>query len=314
MKKVLSNLTVLFAAAVLIYSCNPIDEDQLPPNNTSQLTVAQAQQMIQGSWYCYKRQSTEGPTCAGGPNETRTVYTFDLQYAGYKVEFTNNSNGIDPNWDFQTYDMYCNGGGGTAVYSIGDADFGSMFTLDMGPNDLYLWFDVIYTEGYYYDSGGVIVSLTNDELVIRVAGGTLVYFKRSNQTSAPYNAIGLSGSYLLDNYKEVYSGIVEINEVVANGTTYTFTNDIFYDQLNKRVKYRCMGSGGSGGYSLELADADGNGYSYEVSSTHLYSELAAWGGGVWSSYKIMQSSNTELILRDAIDCNTYKEYHLTKVN
>jgi hypothetical protein len=313
MKKLLGGLTLLFAAALLISSCNPSDDDLVPTGNTSQLTTAQARQMLQGTWYCYKRESVDGPTCAGGPNETKSMYTFDLQYAGYKLEFTNNSNGIDPTYGFETFDMYYDGGNGTTGYTVGDSELGTMWNMDMGPNDLYLWFYVMFMEGYGYELGGRIVSLTNDELVLYTMASfpTLVYFRRSNQTNAPYNAPGLSGDFVLDNYKEVNSGLVDINEAVPNGTTYSFNNEVYHEQSTKLVKYRGTQTGGAGSnYFLSFADADPTGFTYEVSSTHLYSAYSS----IWSSYKIMQLNANELILREGYNCNTYKEYHLTKIN
>jgi hypothetical protein len=320
MKKVLSGLTVLFAAALLIYSCNPADDDLLPPSNTSQLTAAQARQMLQGTWYCYKRESVDGPTCAGGANETQSVYTFDLQYTGYKLEFTNISNGIDPQYELETYDMYYGGGNGTEGYNLltnDDENFSYMSSLfNLQDGELYLWFELIFLEGYGYEGGGKIVSLTDDELVLYTLAAfpTLVYFRRSNQTNAPYNALGLSGDFVLDSYKEVNSGVVDVNEAIPNGTTYSFNNEIYHEQSTKRVKYRGTQSGGSwSGYYLDLAPANPSGFTYEVSSTHLFSSITS-SNSVWSSYKIIQLNANELVLRDGYLCNTYKEYHLTKVN
>ena len=320
MKKVLSSLTVLFAAALLIYSCNPVDEDQLPPSNTTQLTTTEARQMLQGSWYFYKSESVNGPICAGGPNETKTVYTYDLQYAGFKVEFTNFSGGVDPQYGIDTYNMYYGGGNGTEGYNVFTNDdesfsaFTSFFNLQDG--ELYLWFELIFLEGYGIDGGGKIVSLTDEDLVLFNASyQRLYFFKRSNQTSQPYNVPGLAGNFVLDNYKEINSGVVDVNEAVPNGTTYSFNNEIYHVQTTKRVKYKGTQSGGAGSlYSLNLAPADPAGFSYEVSSTHLFSEIAVSGGSVWSSYKIVELNANELVLRNETSCNAYKEYHLTKVN
>ena len=318
MKKVLSSLTVLFAAALLIYSCNPVDDDLLPPSNTSQLTTTEARQMLQGSWYFYKSESVNGPTCAGGPNETKTVNTYDLQYTGYKLEFTNISNGIDPQYDLETYDMYYGGGNGTEGYNVftnDDENFSYMSSLfNLQDGELYLWFEFIILEGYGIEGGGKIVSLTDEDLILfNPSYQVLYYFKRSSQTAAPYNALGLTGDYVLDNYKEVNSGVVGVDEAVPNGTTYSFNNEIYHEQSTKRVKYRGTGTGGASNYFLDLAPANPSGFTYEVSSTHLFSSITS-SGSVWSSYKIIQLNANELVLRDGYLCNTYKEYHLTKVN
>jgi hypothetical protein len=42
MKNTFKNLAILFFAVVGMSSCNPIDEGQLPPSNTSNLTPDQA--------------------------------------------------------------------------------------------------------------------------------------------------------------------------------------------------------------------------------------------------------------------------------
>jgi hypothetical protein len=319
MKKVLSSLTVLFTATLLLYSCNPIEEDELPPSNTSQMTVEEAYQLLQGSWYSYKRETVFGPVCAGGLNEIHPVNTFDLQYAGYKIEFTNNANvgpGLDV-FNVPTYDLYYGGGNGTTYYSVVSGDnptFSSWVTniyYQVGSSDLFLSFGTMFLEGFAYDGGGKIVSLTENELVIQTVLGspapTLVYFKRSNETATPYNVPGLSGDYILDNYKEVNSGVVDVNEAIANGPQYSFNNEI-YNTYNKLITYRGVVSGGnSSNYYLYLESAEPNGFTYEVSSTHLCS------GNIFA-YKIIQFNANELILRDGYLCNSYKDYHLTKVN
>jgi hypothetical protein len=272
--------------------------------------------MLQGSWYFYKSQSVDGPICAPGPNETRSVRTYDLQYAGFRIEFTQNQSSIDPDFGTPLYSLYYDGGSGTTEYSIMGYDQASVimpfYGHDVQPNELYLSFPVMFTEGYGFEGGGKIVSLTNDELVIYMGGfPTLVYFKRSNQTNAPYNALGLSGDFVLDNYKEVNSGVVDVNESVPNGRTYSFNNEIYHEQSTKRVKYRGTQSGGAGSnYFLSFADAQPSGFTYEVSSTHLHSAYSS----IWSSYKVILLNANELVLREGYSCNTYKEYHLTKVN
>lgn len=61
-------LLILFLAAFGMSSCNPIDEGQLPPSNTSNLTPDQALPLLQGSWYLDRIEYITGPICAGGNN------------------------------------------------------------------------------------------------------------------------------------------------------------------------------------------------------------------------------------------------------
>jgi hypothetical protein len=321
MKHILSLSALLLTTVLYISSCNPIDEEELNSATSSnspdlqQMSPQEALQAIQGEWYCYKRESVDGPTCAGGPNETKSMYTFDLQYAGYKVEFTNDYHAIDPTFGFETYEMYYNGGNGTTGYTIRDSEFGTLFwwNMDMGPNDLYLWFYVIFMEGYGYELGGRIVSLTNNELVLytMAAFPTLVYFKRSNQTAAPYNLLALNGNYALDGYKDVSSGVTVTEESIQNSVVYNFTNEIYYDENGKRVKYTGYRTGAAWNnieLDLDYYDSDDK-FSYEVSDTHIFSE-----GTYRRSYKVHLLNSTELVLRRHLNCNTYQEYHFTKLN
>lgn len=316
MKKVLGSLTVLFAAALLIYSCNPIDEDELPPSNTSQMTTAQARQMLQGSWYFHKSQSVNGPICAGGPNETRTVQTYDLQYSGFRIEFTEIAGVIDPIWEIGTFNMYYGGGNGTEGYNIitsSDDNYLATY-MDLQEGELYLWFELIFLEGYGIEGGGKIVSLTDEDLVLfNPSYQVLYYFKRSNQTAAPYNAFGLHGNYSLDSYKDVSSGVTVTEESIQNSVVYNFTDEIYYDQNARRVKYTGYRIGtiwNDNELELDYYDSDDK-FSFEVSDTHVFSEGA---NAIWKSYKVHLLNSTELVLRWYLNCNTYKEYHLTKVN
>jgi hypothetical protein len=216
------------------------------------------------------------------------------------------------------YDLYYGGGNGTTYYSVVSGDnpiFSSLITnsiYQVEPSDLFLSFGYMFLESFGYEIGGKIVSLTDNELVIQTALGspvpTLVYFKRSNQTATPYNVPGLSGDFILDNYKEVNSGVVDVNEAITGGPQYSFNNEIYHQTFNKLVNYRGVVSGGSGSnYYLYLESAEPNGFTYEVSSTHLCS------GGIFA-YKILQLNANEVILRDGYLCNSYKDYHLTKIN
>ena len=322
MKKVLSSLTVLFAAALLIYSCNPIDEGQLPPSNTSQMTVEQATQLLQGTWYLHKVESLDGPACAGGPNETRVVHTYDMQYAGFRIDFTENPGGVDQLYGLPTNEMYYNGLSSTIGYNVLSADdVYSTFTFlpgqyDVQPDDIFLNFQYMVLEGRYI-TRGVIVSLTSDELVFLSSGDSygLYYFKRTNQNSLPYNEQNLNGSFVIDGYKEVNSGVVDVNQTVVNGSTYSFTNTVVSNNKELRYKGESITVSVIGNPYLNLADYEAGSFLYEVSDTHIYTEGPSYTGGyVINWYKIQQLNNTELILRQNTNCNTYKEYHLTKVN
>ncbi len=316
----LGQFIVVSITIILFSSCNPSEEIEQPPsqnNATSNLSKEQVRQMLQGSWYSYKRESVDGPTCAGGPNETQNVYTFDLQFSGFEIEFTNIDAGLDPTFELPSYQMYYGGGNGTTGYTILNYSEAQFFAdwYDLTPTDFFLSFNVLFLEGYGYETGGKIVSITDDEFVLytMAAFPTLVYFKRSNQTVPPYNDLLLSGNFLLDNYKEVSSGIVTLNEQILNGSQYSFTDQIYHDNNYQRVKYIGQRSGGVGSfYDLELDYfGSGDSFTYEVSNTHLFSEGL---GAIWASYKVVNLDNQELVLRDHWNCNDYTEYHFTKVN
>lgn len=320
MKKVLSSLTVLFAAALLIYSCNPVDEDQLPPSNTSQLTSNQVTQQLQGVWYLDKTQSVNGPVCAGGPNETSLMSTMDLQYAGYKLEFTQNYVDTDE-FNNASYEVYYNGGSGTTAYkvvenSIAQQYLGPYYTYNAG--DFFIeWGGCIISENVGFCSHIKILQINANELVLYSWDPfpTIYYFKRSNQSGLPYNQLNLSGSFVIDNYKEVNSGVLDLNQTVANGSTYTFTDVV--GSYNMKLLYTgaSITPNVNGNPYLNLADFEAGSFYYEVSNTHIYSYGPSYTGGVvMNSYKIQQLNNAELILRQHSNCNTYTEYHLTKVN
>ena len=314
----------MFATALLVYSCNPVDEDQLPPSNPAQMTTAQATQLLQGSWYLHKIESIYGPTCAGGQNETRVFHTHDMQYAGFRIDFTQNSFGVDPICNLPANEMYYNGLGATTNYNVVGSDNGfevaqiyfSFFQYEFQSDDLWLNFPFATLEGRYL-TGGLIISLTNDDLVLMCYGdaGGMYYFKRSNQNSLPYNALNLNGTFVLDNYKEVNSGVTDINQPVVNGATHTFTNTILSSNMELKYKGESIDPNIFENPTLTLANYEEGSFYYEVSNTHLYTEGPSYSGGyVTKSYKIHQLNNTELILRYITDCNTYIEYHLTKVN
>jgi hypothetical protein len=322
MKKILSSLAVLFAAALLIYSCNPVDEDQLPPSNPAQMTTVQATQLLQGSWYLHKVESIHGPTCAGGQNETPVVHTHDMQYAGFRIDFTQNSLGVDPLYNLPAYEMHYNGLGATANYNVLGYDNGyeeaqmyfSFLQYEFQSNDLWLNFPYLLLEGRVFN-GGLIKTLTNEDLVLLSVECGMCYFKRSNQNSLPYNALNINGTFVLDNYKEVNSGVTDIDQPVLDGVTHTFTNTVLSSNMELKYKGESIDPNIFENPTLTLANYEEGSFYYEVSNTHLCTEGPSYlGGYVTKSYKIHQLNNTELVLRDITDCNTYSEYHLTKVN
>ncbi len=305
---------VVFSAVVTLFftSCNRDQIEPTPTSTSSQLTIEEARQMIQGSWYCYKRETIDGPICAGGANETRNVYTFDQQYTGFKLEFTDVSAGVVLGQG-QSYELYYDGGNGATSYAIVGYDNTQVYTswFGMTQDDLLIRFGAIFLEGYGYEVGFKIVSLNQNELVVYTLASTptLLFFRRSNQTEAPYNVPGLSGNFILDHYTEVSSGIVSINEQIDGGT-YSFTNEIYQDSLNRSVMY--LGNVlafGTSSYFLGFAQVGSSGFSYEVSNTHLFSY-----DNYFYQYKVVQLNTNELIVRDEVTCNNYKEYHLTKIN
>ena len=322
MKKVLSGLTVLFATALLVYSCNPEEEDQMQPNNTPLTSSEQATQLLQGNWYCYKRESIDAAACEGGVNETKTVNTFDVELCCQMVEFSQDEAGVNPDFGTPLFYVYSNTDEQNE-YCVLDYSQASMIFPAMGynvhPDEIYLSFQMWHVGPDGYEGGGRIVSLTNDEFVLYTLAPnpTLVYFRRSAENNAPYNVPGLSGDFILDNYKEVNAGVVLVNEVQVNGPMYSFNNEIYHEQSPTSIKYRGIQSGGVGSaYSLNLISAQPSGFTYEVSASHLISQAYdGWAGvSIWSSYKIISLNANELILREEVNCDTYKEYHLTKVN
>jgi hypothetical protein len=322
MKKVLSGLTVLFVAALYMSSCNPEEEDQLQPNNTTLTSSQQATQLLQGNWYCYKRESIDAAACEGDENETKTVNTFDVELCCQMVEFSQNEAGVNPDFGTPLFYVYSNTDQQNE-YCVLNYNQASMVFPAIGynvqPGEIYLSFQTWHVGSSGYVGGGRIVSLTNDEFVLYTLAPnpTLVYFRRTAENNVPYNVPGLSGDFILDNYKEVNAGVVLINEVQVNGPMYSFNNEIYHEQSPASIKYRGIQSGGVGSaYSLNLISAQPSGFTYEVSASHLISGVYDFwtGSSIWSSYKINTLNSTELILRDETNCDTYKEYHLTKMN
>jgi hypothetical protein len=321
MKVFLVGVSVLFFAIV---SCNPVDEGQLPPSNTSNVTTAQALQLLQGTWYLDRVEYISGPICAGGNNETWSISTTDKQYSGYKLEFTQNpAQLLILGFDEPTlpcYQLYSNGGNATNAYSVisgsqfnSDGEtWASLFFQNFAASDLFLVYDVFFLEGVAFEEGARIVNLNQNNLVLSYTtsiGGAMYYFTRSIENNTPQNVLNLSGSFILDNYKLVESGVIQTDSIVSNGRTYSFTNEIYECPINKNLVYKGMINGsGFSNYSLSIDEYEPGYFEYEVSSTQICLPHPL------SSYKVHSLNNNELILRNQWNCNDYEEYHLTKVN
>jgi hypothetical protein len=65
MKNPFKYLAILFFAVVGLSSCNPVDEGQLPPSNTNNLTTSQALQLLQGTWYLDRTENLMAPIVLG---------------------------------------------------------------------------------------------------------------------------------------------------------------------------------------------------------------------------------------------------------
>ena len=314
----LVGVSVLFFAIV---SCNPVDEGQLPPSNTSNLTTDQALQLLQGTWYLDRTENLMGPYCSGGNNEIWSITTSDKQYSGYKLEFTENPTqllNLGAAYTLPCYQLYSNGGNATNAYSVLSGVettpdgflWASVFFQNVSPEDIFLVYDGFYLENIWFEQGATILNLDETNLVLSTPlAGTIYYFKRSIENSLPQNVIGLNGSFILDNYKLIESGVVQTDSLVTNGRTYSFTNEIYQCSSNKNLVYKGMITGsGFSNYSLSIDEYEPGYFEYEVSPTQICLPHTS------SSYKIHSVNNNELIIRNQWNCNDYEEYHLTKVN
>jgi hypothetical protein len=336
MKIAFQYFTIVFFAVFGLVSCNPVDEDQLPPSNTSNMTTSQALQLMQGSWYLDRVEYITGPICAGGINRVDDMFSTDLAYADWKLEITNNQvvNQIDPN--LPCYEFYSGGGNSTGQFSLitqADPLFGIYFGLGTGSGIYFCMLNsVCYLNSYMFLIGGKIEYLSDNELRINannesVTGinGGMLYFKRVNQSSLPMNSSNLSGSFVHDNTKVVQSGVVQSSTVPEFGHTLTFTNEVISDSVGHRY-FKCLElnpaplGGGPGDKTFFTTNMlissngpDGD-YLYQdyycTSGTNLIGSVASYS----SNCSIYLINSTELILRDYTICNDYEEYHLTKVN
>ncbi len=326
----IKHLLILFFAVVGLSSCNPIDEGQLPPSNTSNLTPDQALPLLQGSWYLDRVEYISGPICAGGDNTISRVISTDLNYTGWKIDFTMNlgssagSPAVSSTGNY--YQAYVGGGNQTNSYCILDdsAELNTVllqmwqsypYYMSVSPGDLFLNLTGLWIlQSEYWEEGPVkILNIDANELKLELSLGSsfkkIAYFKRDNQSSNPWNVVNLSGNYIHDNTKVFQSGILQYEQIINGGHTLTFTNEIVSENNGERY-FKCLEIGGD--VSLNLIPIptfirNYNGVGYCTTSSHLF-------GSDNEKYAIHILNSTELILRDYSTCNDYEEYHLTKVN
>lgn len=316
MKKVLSSLTVLFAVALLIYSCNPGDEAQLPPpNNQTQVTVAEANNLIQGLWHM-KRVETFITYCSGDSKMVTSVFNTNTAFTSYQYEFTGNNQ------------LFINQGTFGNYFEILSFDFDESTAqdLNMVAGDICIDMDTYFVwtpAGQTYGGYMKIIELTSSKLTLENQAGR-VYFERDLSMKQPVNSLGLSGTYIFDLYSDIVNGVVEYGGV-PYPTKLTFTNEIFTPPTSY--------IGDFGGYFKGIVDYNGGGgagytelfddisyfnnqvtnmsfFRYQVSDTHLFSFYSNMN----ERFKIHVLNQNELVLRLHTSCNSYREYHYTKVN
>jgi hypothetical protein len=346
MKNVVKYLAILLFPAFGLSSCNPIDEGQLPPSNTSNLTTDEALQLLQGTWYLDRVEFLKGPSCAGGQNEIFNHFTSDLMYPGYRMEFT------DLVGDYligdiggNSYQVYTDGENSTRLYKVVNGMTGTcdgcenvIETLLYGygsytENDLYLIHNGLTNAGVtLFPNGSKIRVLNDQELILELSssnafmvngegagGGTrLIYFKRNNVSSLPRNQFNLHGVYKLDHYKSVSSGILVSEEVIVDGPSIEFTDQIFASAAEQRVKY--IGqitfnnsqslTQGELNFSMSVGGDDLGVFYFETTNTHLCTSNNMQA----LNMRIQVLDPNEILLYSQLTCNDYKEYHLTKVN
>jgi hypothetical protein len=319
MKKVLSGLTVLFTAALLIYSCNPGNEAQLPPpNNQTQVTVAEAYNLIQGAWYM-KRVEDYNTYCIGDPKMISCVFNTNTSFTSYKYEFTGDNQVICQSGSFSNY------------FEILPFDFDETVAqnLNMVAGDICLNIDgcpFCWTPSVNMEAFGgehmKIIELTSNKLTLENPAGR-VYFERDLSMKQPVNSLGLSGTYVHDLYSDIVNGVVEYSGV-PSPVKLTFTNEIFapnasyIGDFGQYFKGIVDYSDCSFGYyeifdDMSYFDTPVNDMSffrYQVSTTHLFSFFS----NMSERFKIHILNQNELVLRLHTSCNSYEEYHYTKVN
>jgi len=139
----------------------------------------------------------------------------------------------------------------------------------------------------------------------------------------PINSLGLSGTYVHDVYSDVVNGVVEYS-IVPSPVKLTFTDEIytpsasfvgdFGGYFRGIVDYNGLGSAGYAelfddmSYFVDPVN-DMSFFRYQVSDTHLFSQSS-----MNERYKIQVLNQNELVLRNHTSCNSYEEYHFTKIN
>jgi hypothetical protein len=323
MKKVLSSLTVLFAAALLIYSCNPVDEDQLPPpNNQTQITESEANSLIQGVWYM-KRVEENIYYCVGEPVMVHGIFNTSTNFSNYKFEFNNGNLIAQSNAFSMPYEILPD------TY-----DTGLSQDLNMVPGDLcidmdYSLYNTRAAQLYYSNSFMKIVELTPNKLTLENPSGR-VYFERDMSIFQPVNLSGLLGTFIYDGYYNIMNGVIVGGGPFSGCVKATFTSDImpssqqdwypgdfgqyykgFFDFTDcSSPNYGFLfGEPGIHGPSVgEPYNGDILYFRFQTSESHLFSD------SVSKRYKIHILNQSELVIRDYFSCNDYNEYHFTKIN
>ena len=318
MKKVLSSLTVLFAAALFLYSCNPGDEAQLPPpNNQTQVTVAEAYNLIQGTWYM-KRVEDYTTYCFGESNMINSVFNTNTAFTSYQYQFAGSNQ------------LYVNQSTFGGYFEILPFDFDESTAQDLNMvsgdictniGDFFLNTPAVNVLAFG-DAYMKIIELTANKLTVENRAGK-VYFERDLSIKQPVNSLGLSGTYVHDLYSDIVNGVVEYS-AVPSPVKLTFTDEIFapnasyIGDFGQYFKGVVDYSDCSFGYHEIFDDMsyfdtplnDMSFFRYQVSDTHLFSFYS----NLTERFKIHVLNQNELILRLHSSCNSYKEYHYTKVN
>lgn len=324
MKKFLFGISMLF---VVMVSCNPVDEGQLPPSTVQGNTLNQMLSNIQGQWYVKKVQYVQGPVCAGGPNEIFWEYVADNAYSTYQFDFTNNqstdlyfsamfgqlSTDIIDSSTTGFYQFHGNGGNFTTSYFIYDDSWFGIASLDnVIDGDKYI--DLAGSLAVGYSGIGIqagsykIITLNSQSFVIRnLITNAIVYFERS-QTNAPLTmAIPLVGEYKILEERAYQGGVLSSTSQVIQDFRIIFTNNqASYNQQNWYV-----GSlvGEHSPFNIASGNSAVSGPVYfNTTATHLVTSNFP------QHFKISASNSTQLILREEVNCNDYTDYVFDKIN
>lgn len=317
MKFFLFGISILF---LVVVSCNPIDESQLPPSSVQGNTLDQLLPGIQGQWYVKKVQYVQGPVCAGGPNEIFWEYVADNSFTTYKFEFTMNSvNSCDDIYQTDLdssmigiFEFYGNGGNFTSSYLLfNDSWMGISSVDDIIDGDKYIKLASSFSgyQGIGLNSGVYkIISLNQDNLILQsLYGNVIVYFER-NQTNALLTmATPLEGQYkILEEL--VYQGgmLISTSQVLQDFRILFTNNQASYNQQNWFVG-SLVGEHSPFNIASGNSAVSGSVY-FNTTSTHLTTSNFP------QHFRIAASSSTQLILREEITCNDYTDYVFEKIN